>query len=208
MSLRRSLGQALAPDETMVFDAWGIRERFLGFGRAARALPPARNIYRAYEALFRESILPMTTAGAVVPTATENGLVRIFAGARMAHRRPPAALLHRAVQRVEAKGGRAEVMVLDGERPDLNGESLPLSVVPRDFGAMVDVMRGSHAVISPDSMTAHLAEYCNKPVLVLTPTEKFYWMPRFAAENGAIALFGDDLATGPLETLLTRYLAK
>lgn len=207
MSLRRSFGRALTLDETLVFDAWGIRERFLGFGRTALALPPAPNIYAAYEALFRESALPMTTAGPVVPTVAGRGLVRIFAGARMAHRRPPAALLHRAVQRVEAKGGRAEVMLLDGERPDLEGESLPLTVVPRDFGAMLDVIRGSDAVISPDSMTAHLAEYCNKPVLVLTPAEKFYWMPRFAAENGAIALFDDDLATGPLETLLTRYLA-
>jgi hypothetical protein len=207
LSLRRAIGRAVAPGETLVFDTIGLRERFLAFGRRALALPPAANIYAAYEALFSKNGLPMQAIGPAVPTPVEGGLVRIFAGARMAHRRPPASLLHRAVQRVEAKGGRAEIMLLDGERPDLEGERLPVVVVPRDFGAMLDVMRRSDAVISPDSMTAHLAEYCSKPVLVLTPADKFYWMPRFAAETGAIALFDDDPAQGPFDTFLTRYLA-
>jgi len=99
------------------------------------------------------------------------------------------------------------VVLLEGERPDLEGEPFPHLVVPRDFGAMLDVVRDAAAVISPDSMTAHLAEYCGKPSLVLTPAEKFYWMPRFAAKNRTISLFNDDLMTGPLDMFLTRYVA-
>lgn len=207
LSLRRAIRRAVASGETLVFDTFGLRERFLASGQRALALPPTANIYTAYEALFRENGLPIHAIEPAVPTSVGGRLVRIFAGARMAHRRPPASLLHRAVQRVAAKGGSAEILLLDGERPDLESERLPIITVPRDFGAMLDVMRQSDAVISPDSMTAHLAQYCSKPVLVLTPSDKFYWMPRFAAETGAIALFDDDLTQGPFDIFLTRYIS-
>jgi len=108
---------------------------------------------------------------------------------------------------VTARGARAEVMLLEGERPSLEGADLPIVVVPRDFAAMRQAIEQADAVISPDSMTAHLAEHCNKPVLIVTPEHKFYWMPRFAARHGTIALFDEPLATGPFDTFMTRYVA-
>ncbi|MCW6537285.1 glycosyltransferase family 9 protein [Sphingomonas lycopersici] len=202
-SLRRAIGCTIKPGETLVFDVMGMRERFLTLNRPAVALPPALNIYAAYDELLRQSGLPLCPPAA---EAKGGNLVRIFAGARMVHRRPPAELLHRVVDRVLERGGRPEVVLLEGERPDLEREALPIVIAPRDFGAMVGVVKHADAVISPDSMTAHLAEHSGKPVLVLTPKEKFYWMPRFSAEHGMIALFDEDLSSGPFERFINRYV--
>jgi ADP-heptose:LPS heptosyltransferase len=100
------------------------------------------------------------------------------------------------------------VVLLQGERPELEKSGLPVVVVPRDFGAMREAVELADAVISPDSMTAHLAEHCGKPVLVITPVDKFYWMPRFAAQHGTILLFDETLASGPFDNFMTRHVAR
>jgi hypothetical protein len=206
LALQKSIGRALNLGETLVFDTLGLRERFLAFGRRSVALPPSRNIYAAYEAFFCSYGIASSFSEPPAPTPRHGGIVRVFTGARMAHRRPSSQLIHRIVHLVQTRGYRAEVVLLEGERPELEVEAFPHVVVPRDFRAMLDVVRQSAAIITPDSMSAHLAEYCGKPSFVVTPVEKLYWMPRFAADNGTISLFNDDLTTGPLNMFLTRYV--
>ena len=203
VALRAALGRDPARGETLVFDRLGVRERYLAYGRRAAALPPADNIYDAYEALLVANGL---TLDAVASAPPARDLVRIFAGARMTHRQPPLALIRSLVERATARGARAEVLLLEGERPELEKTDLPVVMVPRDFGAMRAAIDRADAVISPDSMTAHLAEHCAKPVLVVTPVPKFYWMPRFAARHGTIQLFDRALAGGPFDDFMSCYV--
>src|SRR3546814_823984 len=80
--------------------------------------------------------------------------------------------------------------VLQDERPDLDG--LPhLCTIPRNFGAMVGALKDVSLVISSDSMPAHMAEFLQKPVFVLSPVPNPYWLPLASFQTSAWSLFED-----------------
>lgn len=189
IGLRRALTQAHDPAHVLLFDEWDVRHRFLSLGRSARGLPLRDNLYRRWNDFLIEQGLadPMVT-----PIAAPAGRqVHIFPGAREEERRLPIALLQDLVARASSAGLEARVFVVEGEMPHLGDASLPVQTMPREFSATIAAVSSAHRVVSADSMTAHLAEYLGKPVFVLSPTLKYYWLPLSSALSERHALFAD-----------------
>lgn len=172
---------------TLVFDRLGPRERFLGAGGRACALPAADNIYRAYASfLGAEQVLPERPA--VSGAATKVG---IFPGSRITSKQLPQTLIDRIASASRASGLDVTVFCLDGEPVATAGDGTAVKVVPRSFDAMRDAVDHCDFVISADSMPAHLAEFLGRPVFVVSPVPNAYWLPLSSFVSGDWVLFGD-----------------
>lgn len=79
-------------------------------------------------------------------------------------------------------------------------------MVPRRFQAMADAVRSVDAVISADSMPAHMAEYFGSPVFVVSPVPNAYWLPLSCLTTDRWVLFNqlDEQADRLSRFLLSR----
>ena len=93
-----------------------------------------------------------------------------------------------------------------GEIADTFNYACDVVKVPRNFSAMANAIKKVDAVISADSMPAHMAEYFGVPVFVITPEPNRYWLPVSAFNNNFWCCFNDIMAGDYLLTLFTRYL--
>lgn len=185
---RRALGKANV-EGSLLFDRVGPRERFLAFPRQPRGLPAAANIYLAYRALSGESeALPAVPS---IPLGTRK--VGLFAGSRVQAKNIPAPLVDATLAACVAEGWDAQLYLLDGERPDLQTRDRPHIVVPRKFEAMKAAVAACDAVLSADSLPAHLAERANRPVFVLSPVPNHFWLPLSAYTANRHSLFDEGI---------------
>lgn len=189
-SLRRAAG---ALGTTYLFDRIGARERFIAGRGATMALPPAPNIYLGYEALFDRLGLRPAAPAAAPPAGAR---LRVFPGSRVAAKAFPRALVEAVFAIAAAAGIAAELMLLDGESPQLEACDVPIRRVPRDFAAMLAAVRDSDFVVSADSLPAHLAEFAGRPVFVFSPVPNRFWLPRSAYDDDNWALFDEGAALG------------
>jgi hypothetical protein len=182
LRLRRALGREAGP--TWLVDRITWRERFLAQGRPLIELPQRENIYLAYEALFGAS-------GVEVAATASGARVGIFPGSRLASKNLPLGLVTAVQDAIVQAGGRPTVQLLDEERPDLE-QALPgVRIVARSFEAMIAAVGECDAIVSADSMPAHLAEMAGIPVFVFSPVDNRYWLPRSAYVEDRWAQFDD-----------------
>jgi hypothetical protein len=204
LGLRRRLARGGDRSRTLVFDEWDVRHRFLALGRSAVALPGRDNLYQAWNDFLVDqglvATVPDADAGAV--PAPVGRRFHIFPGAREEGRRFPPALLHALVSRAAGMGLDACIFTIAGEMPHLSGLGLPIEELPRDFSHTLAAVAAADRIVSADSMTAHLAEYCGVPVFVLAPREKRYWLPLSAVQVGRHALFAEELDSTCLPTFM------
>lgn len=189
IGLKRALYRAkIADDAVLLFDKLDKRERFLAAGFRHAVLPRADNIYLAYDAFLDGLGLELADS---VSDGTTPGPLRIYPGARLPERHVPIEVIRSMLAVAAARGVEAELMLLEGERPDLEASNLPYTRVTRDFGSLIASIRGAGKVVSADSMPAHLSEYLGRPVFVSWPEIKTYWLPRSAFAGGWSCLFGE-----------------
>jgi hypothetical protein len=189
LALRCSLSNA-ASSRRLLFDQIGWRERLVAGKMPACALPEEKNIYLAYRSVFGPPV-PMDAG-----SPSSRTRVGIFPGSRLASKNLPANLIADIRHAVAARGAEPALFLLDGERPDLERADLGGRIVPRSFTAMADAVRGCAAVISADSMSAHMVEMYGRPVFVFTPVVNEYWMPYSSFVENRWALFTDGAAAG------------
>src|SRR3546814_11698399 len=95
-------------------------------------------------------------------------IVGVFPSGRSPTRYIPRHLIEIVAAHLKRRDILLRTYVLQDERPDLDG--LPhLCTIPRTFGAMVGALKDVTLVISADSMPAHMAEFLQKPVFMLSP---------------------------------------
>jgi hypothetical protein len=188
-SLRKTLlSRERHPDETLVFDTMGLRERLLSRGLPASALPAdTGNIYLGYARFFGLDALPASYAQ-VQATGSRHAL-GIFPSARMQERVVPISLIERILQNASASGIATEVVLIDGELPEHRAHFPDAKILPRNFSTLIDTMRSYTHAVSADSLTAHLAEYVGNAVFVFSPVRKEYWLPHSSYIHGRWALF-------------------
>lgn len=180
----------IARDTLMLFDRLGARERFLLGGRPATAMPAgSANIYQGYDVL-------LVNAGfALMPSPTgevrERRRAGIFPGSRIAAKNLPVPLVAALLDEAGRRGVPATLYLLDGERPDLEASGLPYVIVPREFTALRNAIAGVDAMISADSLPAHLAETLRVDIFVLTPRPNEFWMPLSVFTHRRWCLFDD-----------------
>ena len=199
-NLLRSLRMPLGT--TLVFDRIGARERFIAASAPIRALPSSENVYLAYGALFGIPANTFVSSPLRLPPATPS--IGIFPDSRIAAKTLPAHVVSSLVDICREHGRKVDVFRLEGEGHDLRADATPVTLVPRRFSAMAQAVRSVDVVISADSMPAHMAEYFDRPVFVLSPVANPYWLPLSCFVSKRWSLF-DDTSTPPeaLHSLVT-----
>lgn len=177
-----------ASGESLLFDSAGAREYILTFPRRPLRLSAAPNIYLAYRALTGGG-----EARAPEKVRPAGRRIGIFPGSRVAAKNIPVALVDAALAACVAEGWQASLYLLDGERPDLQTVDRAHIAVPRTFEAMNKAVAECDAVISADSLPAHLAERAKRPVFVFSPVENRFWLPLSAYETNRYSLFHENV---------------
>jgi hypothetical protein len=199
-SLKRAVKAAgIPPHNILLFDQLGPRERFVTMGWRKVAMPETDNIYLSYDRFFDELNLPLADGAS---ERQGDGPLRIFPGSRVPAKNLPLELIREIIATADASGIAAELMLLEGERPDLETCGLPFRLVPRNFSSMVAAVREAGKVISADSMPAHIAEYVGGPMFVFSPVPNRYWLPRSAYLKQWDALFDDGGGSSRLASFL------
>lgn len=187
-SLRREFHRlSLMVDDALVFDRLGPRERFIAGRRKAEALPPANNIYVAYRKYLAAGGFPLREASAVVHRPAHT--VAIFPASRIPAKNLPVALIKACVDSALARNLTPTVYLLEGERPELRASIEQVVVIERSFFRLAEAVRSADRVLAADSLPAHLAEFFNRPVHVLTPASNPFWLPFSAFVRGRWSRF-------------------
>ena len=198
-ALRRSIGDVGLPGNAMLlFDRRSLREAYITQHWPFEIIPDAGNIYLAYDKWFG------TRGTATTLADPRTGSLRIFPGSRMLAKNLPLSLIVEISDFARLLGLTVELMLLDGERPDLEASGLDHVIIPRDFGAMIDAVRGAGLVVSADSMPAHIAEMVGRSAFVFSPVSNRYWLPRTTYLKGWDALFEDGAGASTLAAFFNR----
>lgn len=176
LTLRSALSLA-APGTTLVMESQARRERFIAGRRHCLEIPRAANVYLAFEAFMAANLqLADATDPAVVARPAR---VAFCPFSRVSAKNISPDLMNELARVCEDAGFEVELLLLEGERID-HPDLPPIRVIPRRFDALADALAGYAAVISADSLPAHLAEYRGTPAFVASPVENRYWLPKRA----------------------------
>ena len=199
--LRKAILQ-LPEDNILVFDRSTWREKLLTARRPATCLPPAPNIYSAYDAFLKSQQLSRAASSPNLPIARtpKGNKVRIFASSRLEKKKIPLALCEQLIRALAQRGEDAELVALENEYPALEATLLPKLILPKSFKGMVDCVAESKLVISADSLPAHIAEIYGLRPVVVSSIDNSYWLPRSSFDSGAWSLF-DQGASGILDAI-------
>lgn len=172
---------------TYIFDKVTLRERFICSGASLAQLPIASNIYLAYENFF-DLHEPRLQTNAFAKTRLPT--IGIFPGSRLSRKVIPNSIVNFLINQCQKCGVRPILFLLEGKSCSLEQISnIETIIVPRRFSSMADAVQMVSAVISADSMPAHMAEYYGQPVYVVTPTPNDYWLPLSSFKLGRWACF-------------------
>jgi hypothetical protein len=188
---------------TLVFDRVGLRERFIAGSRAVCSLPEAENIYLAYSQLFKLQI-PLPRMSLARESRCSLVHVGIFPGSRIQAKTLLRGVVDHLIDVCLRCGKEPVLFVLDGEPCELPMKRVEVVTLPRRFASMANAVRSVDAVISADSLPAHMAEYFNRPVFVVSPKPNPYWLPLSCLSEHWWALFDESGAT---EDSLSRFLS-
>ena len=176
LSLRREFRRlARHRNELLAFMVFGARERFIAGGwpvLTARAKGP--NIYATYQQFLAEQ--GVRTAAQRCRFTGNLRTVGIFPESRLAVKRLDFGTLSVIFQRLAHAGARAKLFILEGDESTVRSGP-DVVCIPRNFRSLAQAIESVDAVISADSLPAHLAEYLARPVFVATPVANEYWLP-------------------------------
>lgn len=198
--LRRAVKDADIPaDHFLIFDRLGIRERFVTNGWRQVEMPEAPNIYLAYDQFLDSLGYPLVDRKR---DRNASGPLRIFPGSRVPAKNLPVELVRQLMATAANRGIATELMLLEGERLDLESCGLPYTPISRNFSSMIAAVRGAGKVISADSMPAHIAEHLGRDMFVFSPAPNRYWLPRTAYLQQWDGLFADSAESARLAAFL------
>ena len=187
--LRRAVSGS-APGRRLVFECLRRRERFVAGRRDAIAVPGAANIYQAYQSFLESAFCDVSLAPIEGTSRVQAELPRrvgLFPLSRVATKNCPPPLVAEIARHCLQRGFEPVIVLLEGE--DFEAPSgIELVRIPRRFDALATEIARLGAVISTDSLPAHLAGYAGRPVFVVSPVPNEYWFPAsvFAHRNWAL----------------------
>jgi hypothetical protein len=192
----------LSSAAALVFDNVGLRERFISSVHPCVQLPQANNIYLSYQQLLG---LPCMVARPPSPVGSgRSRSLGIFPGSRIGAKTLPASVIENLVDTGRHHDFTPTVFTLEGEKTNLPPSLESAVVLPRRFDAMARAVQSVDAVISADSMPAHMAEYFDKPVFVVSPVANTYWLPLSCIADVRWALFDElNVTSGSLQRFLS-----
>ena len=189
-------------DCTLIFDAISWREKLLTRGQQAIGLSNSENnIYQNYRSTF------LNLFGRVRDDVVSPGpgkTILILPHGRKSFRNIPPELIDCMAKKCIDKGFEPLVYALKGDSPIFC--TVPRTIIAeRSFSALREVIEQSHAVVSSDSLGAHLATYVGRPVFISSPYDKTrFWLPPNTASNEYWGLFSESMKMiGAFDRFLT-----
>jgi hypothetical protein len=169
LKLSRSIRSALRPGDSLTVPTRDVRwsaicwPRRIGFIRE-----PGENLYTAYSSKL--GINPTTL---LTPLASRPASVLILPESRQAVRN----LTQETVDRIVAVNRIAGVTsrIVRIRSPESAVPLMANEVALWGLPALIDAVRSAEAIVSADSLPAHLAAYFMKPTFVFTPVPKASW---------------------------------
>jgi len=171
-SLRRSVRDATSSCDTLVFDRVGWRQRWISAERPVLEIASGeKNIYLDYEKFL--GLQPSRARREDSRKVLKR--LGIFPDSRVASKQIPQDLVTQMADTLRRLDIEARV-VRTGALQETN-----------TFEGLVANLKTWDAVISADSLPAHLAEYLGLPIFVVTSQPNPYWLPKsaFIQENFA-----------------------
>lgn len=183
VTLHRLINEHVAANDLLVFDRLGWRQNFLaGLKLKAHIATGKTNIYLDYEQFLSKDV--NNRVELPVKNVTKIG---IFPDSRLAKKQLGPTLVSKIFHDLIKLGCDPQVVYV-GSNPTRLGIN---NSVVNGFDALIDRVRDFDIIISADSLPAHLAEYFEKPVFVISPVNNNYWLPKSAFLNGRFSLFCD-----------------
>jgi hypothetical protein len=178
ISLRTAV-KRIKPQSTIVMPSVGFRERFIIGKHSYHEIPSADNVYLGYQKFIDKSFPSLVTS--LSPTLAKKTVrssrVLICPYSRVYSKNLPSQVVIELAAVCDEAGLDSEILLLEGECFE-HPNSPFKRVIPRQFDALSAALSDCAAVISADSLPAHLAEYCGTPTFVVSPIENCYWFPR------------------------------
>lgn len=181
LALNRSIRRAMRPGDTLTVPTRDIRWKAICWPRRISfTREPGENLYAAYSA--RLGIDPGTL---LTPLSRKPASVLILPESRQTVRN----LSDEVVARIVAVNREAGVAsrVVRVRPPDSTAPLAVGEVALWGLPAMIEAVRSAEAVVSADSLPAHLAAYFMRPTFVFTPVPKASWpqLPTSVLRPGA-----------------------
>lgn len=185
--LRRRIREVVTPShDSLVFDRLGIRERFLASPCQIEHLGPrGANIYLDYSNFLGVSAPPCAER-----QGSLGNRVLVFPDSRIKEKEIPETLVHDIAQANLCAGKTTSIIKIGnaGSFPIFSGADVKWI---HGFDRLVEILKTADAVVSADSLPAHLAEYLGIPVFVFTPRPNDYWMPLSSFLAGNFSEFAE-----------------
>lgn len=201
LTLRAALSRT-APGATLVMESQARRERFIAGRRDCQAIPPAENVYLAFEAFMAQTFDLAPPTSPLERDRTRTKRVALCPFSRVAAKNIPPDIVAELAHACKRTGFEAELLQLEGEQFQ-HPDAPPARVIARRFDALGNALSDYAAVISADSLPAHFAEYRGTPAFVASPADNRYWLPKHAFQGDHWGLFVDRDA---LMSRLVRFL--
>lgn len=185
--IRKKLHSSSNYDDHLIFDSAGVRQLMLSFGRNVKFLsqsPP--NIYMAYQDFFKSSY---SADIGRLKIRKSSYTVGIFPDSRLQYKVIPKNVLLSISNRLASSNIKHNFVFVGKDR--YFDDNHPRSIVINGFDRLVDAINQCDIIISADSLPAHISEFFNKPVFILSPVENKYWLPRSSFDFSWYSTFDD-----------------
>ena len=173
-------------EEVLTFDKIGLREKYLAMGANSASLGKGENIYNNYKEKIKKLF------GRIKVDSLDIGPGRdiiICPHASKKFRNIPSNLIDDISIKCLENGFNPLVYTFDDEV--LIDCKIPTVIrAKKSFRDLKLSLENSHAVISADSLGAHMAAFISRPVFVVSPyVETKFWLPSSAYEKNHWGLF-------------------
>jgi len=186
-SLRSQLHRCVkSSEDTLVFDTLKSRQRLLAWPVHSEEIRQgAENIYLDYA---RYLGFLAESQGCSVDFGRNLKNIYIFPDSRINSKELPGFLLDRLVQ-LNMDYGIETTVIKVGQPIGIPGGAVFNVRWVDGFDQLIAQIRACDAIVSADSLPAHVAEYLGIPTFVFTPKANDYWMPMSAFKEGFFSRF-------------------
>lgn len=175
IKLRSDLSKIFNQNKFLLFDRLGIRERIIAGNNVSYKLNPnSKNIYTAYSEFLN---LNLKADDCNMPSKIPNYKnVIIVPGSRVKQKIIPNKVIIKIINILRFHGLMSQVLVLDQENFQLP-DHIATMKVDRNFRSLISSLNKADLLVCADSLSAHIGEYLNIPVFVVSPVLNPYWLP-------------------------------
>ena len=154
----------------------GIRERFFTFNLPSIFIEAKENVYLTYTNFLKDKNNFRYNYENYFSLAKNRNL-SIFPSSRQKRKIITDDILTILIQKSRSIGLKPTIYNIGNDDTYSQKIKNYVKILPKTFKSVIETVKNSSFVISSDSVTAHIAEFYNKPIYVISPKQNNYWLP-------------------------------